>query len=733
MAPGRSSLRDGLDRDVYQVVRKIQDESDRGPSKLRTQDIYDTINRSNSSLRRKPKKLLEDSIDRVLTDLKQQDFEDDTHSDGDLGGLEDRSTDLPGTDMTNAMNRSIVGSWNFTKTRTNGENPNKREALKVESRSYEEPPRKKKKKLPPPSKIPGPQVRLDDLGGVADVIKELKSHLVLPLRYPEEYVARRVSFPRGILLHGPPGCGKTALSRALAAAVRLPFIEILGPSVVSGMSGESEKQIRDHFEEAVRQAPCVLFIDEIDSIANKRSESQSQMEKRIVAQLLISMDSLGNNDKPVIVLASTNRPDSLDPALRRAGRFDKEINIGVPNEAMREKILRAQTRDIELSADVDLHHLSKVTAGFVGADLRDLVSKAGTWSMEKFREALEIQAAEAAGDEMIIADDEPDREHLEMVRSVHLLVARSEDKNAPRPPGFEDRSLTMEAFLAVLPSVQPSSKREGFATIPDTTWEDIGALQEVRKELKAAIVGPIKHPERFEEVGITAPTGILLWGPPGCGKTLLAKAVANESKANFISVKGPELLNKYVGESERAVRQLFTRARSSVPCVILLDEIDSISPRRGDALNEASARVVNTLLTELDGLSERAGIWVIAATNRPDAIDPAMLRPGRLETLLYVGLPGPNERVEILKTLLKKRPIDEGLAKVAADCDGYSGADLESLLRKAGQVALERSELGGAPVKIHENDFRKAIEAVRPSVAEIKMYEKLKETLSKRN
>jgi ribosome biogenesis ATPase len=521
------------------------------------------------------------------------------------------------------------------------------------------------------------------------------------------------------LLHGPPGCGKTLIANAFAAELGVPFISISAPSVVSGMSGESEKALREYFEEAKRLAPCLIFIDEIDAITPKRESAQREMEKRIVAQLLTCMDEIAlekTDGKPVIVLAATNRPDSLDAALRRGGRFDKEINMTVPSEPVREQILRALTRKMRLADDIDLKTLAKRTPGFVGADLNDLVSTAGSAAIKRYLEILKSNS----GEEMEM-EIEGEDELSPKVRELRRLISHA--KESPMGEETEIVLVSNADFFAALPKIQPSSKREGFATIPDTTWSDIGALGGIRDELVTAIVEPIKNPDIYANVGITAPTGVLLWGPPGCGKTLLAKAVANESRANFISVKGPELLNKFVGESERAVRQVFVRARSSVPCVIFFDELDALVPRRDDTLSEASARVVNTLLTELDGLgSSRQGIYVIAATNRPDIIDPAMLRPGRLETLLFVNLPSPLERVEILQTLVRNLSIEfgEDLRRLAEECEGFSGADLGSLLRRAGYSAIKRRDT------IKFEDFVAAKSFIRPSVTDLKKYERLR-------
>lgn len=556
----RTSLQSTLDREIYQVVRKYQDENTEAPFPS-TSTIYQWIQSSNSSLKRNRKALLEGSIERVLDVI----YEDTQNSTEDVGPIEVDFKEPNGKthDASDVMNKALrgvlsaasnspaEGTYLGIPAQNDKAFKRDRDGLTSIRESNGEPLRKKKKASKEEvDRSPPSNIRISDIGGVDPVKKQLKEHLVLPLLRPEVYIKRKLPIPRGILLHGPPGCGKTVISRAYAAELGVPFIEILGPSIVSGMSGESEQKIREHFEEARRLAPCLLFIDEIDVIAPKRDSAQSQMEKRIVAQLLISMDSLAmdlNDGKPVIVLAATNRPDSLDPALRRGGRFDTEINMGVPNEIMRGQILKALTRHLDISTDVNFQELAKMTSGFVGADLRDFVGKAGTWSMDQYRQALEKQAVEddqemeidASEDQPVDVED-PSEEDMSILR----LIKRAKDKEMAEPEGFEDTTIKMEAFLAVFPNIQPSSKREGFATIPDTTWSHVGAMQKIRKEMEMAIVQPIKNPEMFRKVGISAPTGVLLWGPPGCGKTLVAKAVANESKANFISVKGPELLNK---------------------------------------------------------------------------------------------------------------------------------------------------------------------------------------------
>jgi ribosome biogenesis ATPase len=581
-------------------------------------------------------------------------------------------------------------------------------------------------------RTPPTDISLENLGGVDDVIEELNELVAMPMLYPDTYLRTGIQPPRGVLLHGPPGCGKTMIANAFAAEIGVSFIPLSAPSLVAGMSGESEKKIRDIFEEAKRMAPCLVFIDEIDVIMGKRESAQREMEKRIVAQMLTCMDEMAlekTGGKPVIIIAATNRPDSLDPALRRAGRFNKEINLGVPNELAREKILRALTQKLTLPEDFAYRSLAKLTPGFVGADLNDVVSVAGTEAMKRMMAVLKQRTA-------TIMD--LDTSFLDATLPPSLLILRSLVAHAGESSPDGDFSITYQDFLTAIPKVQPSAKREGFATIPDTTWSHIGALHEVREQLEMAIVEPIKRPESFARVGITAPTGVLLWGPPGCGKTLLAKAVANESKANFISIKGPELLNKYVGESERAVRQVFERARSSVPCILFFDELDALVPKREDSLSEASSKVVNTLLTELDGLSNRAGIYVIAATNRPDMIDPAMLRPGRLGTSVFVDLPTPDERVEILKALYKKALPASSQSEVAeleivardVRCTGYSGADLGNLHQAAAVAALKREMANGPGAEelyIQRGDWEVALGKVRASVKDAGKYRRLKE------
>lgn len=715
-------LSSNLDREVYTVVRKLIDErAQYEPSSakhLRFAQLYDQIRNSNSSLNRKPKKLLEDSVERVLHSIRADELSEESEEVLDAPGA--RDSDAP---SKNGLNKSIVAA--FTTATTNGRSGSATPNAKRERQGNGEPVLKKRRTEKIDKSYPT-HVSFDDMGGIGPVAKELLRLLALPMKKPEFFVSQKLQPPRGILLHGPPGCGKTMLANALAAELKVNFINISAPSIVSGMSGESEKALRDHFDEAKRCAPCLMFIDEIDAVTPKRENAQREMEKRIVAQLLTCMDDLDlakTDGKPVVVLAATNRVDSLDPALRRGGRFDKEIVMPVPNEKVREKILRSLTKSWNLSDDVDFTLLAIRTPGYVGADLRDLVNTTMNVAINRYLDTCEAQAASNGQMELDqVSPDRADDEDLDNTRQMLHYLATSADMPS-------DTLITAADFLTALPKIQPSALREGFATTPTTTFADVGAMASHIGTLQNKLIRPIMYPSLFASVGMKTTAGVLLWGPPGTGKTLLAKAVANASNANFISVKGPELLNKYVGESERSVRTLFSRARSSVPVIIFFDELDALIPRRDGGNNEASNRVVNTLLTELDGVgASREGIYIIAATNRPDVVDPAMLRPGRLETLLYVGLPSEEDRVDILKTLCKRAPLlewSDELAELARkSCAYFTGADLESLVREASSTAIDRCLSAGLSPKelkvtITTADFRQALSGgrIRPSVS----------------
>ncbi|XP_017668272.1 PREDICTED: nuclear valosin-containing protein-like isoform X1 [Lepidothrix coronata] len=602
-----------------------------------------------------------------------------------------------------------------------------------------------------------PSVTFEDVGGNDETLKEI-CKMLIHLRHPEVYNHLGVVPPRGFLLHGPPGCGKTLLAQAIAGELELPMLKVAATEIVSGVSGESEQKLRELFEQAVSSAPCVLFIDEIDAITPKREVASKDMERRIVAQFLTCMDDLNNvaATTQVLVIGATNRPDSLDPALRRAGRFDREICLGIPDEGAREKILQTLCRKLKLPESFEFRPLARLTPGYVGADLMALCREAAMCTVNRVLIKSEEQRrkhAQAGGntaeESMGMGADIPVEEGTkqlelppkdELQRLLDLLK-----KQDPLPEEqLQKLCIEMNDFIVALSSVQPSAKREGFVTIPDVTWADIGALEDVREELTMAILAPVRNPEQFKALGLTTPAGVLLAGPPGCGKTLLAKAVANESGLNFISVKGPELLNMYVGESERAVRQVFQRARNSAPCVIFFDEVDALCPRRSDRESGASVRVVNQLLTEMDGLENRQQVFIMAATNRPDIIDPAILRPGRLDKTLYVGLPPPEDRLAILKTITKdgtRPPLgsDVSLEEIAYSqhCDCYTGADLSALVREASicalreEMALQDNQSKKGEIKISHKHFEEAFRKVKSSVSKKDqlMYEELRQSL----
>lgn len=543
--------------------------------------------------------------------------------------------------------------------------------------------------------IPRPTERYKDLGGMGDILTQIRQLVEYPLVRPELYRHLGVDPPRGVLLRGPPGCGKTHLVNSIAGQLGVPYYRVSSPELVSGMSGESEARIRELFQAASDSAPAIIFLDEIDAVAPKRNDGKG-MEKRMVAQLLTCLDMLqpkyNRSMAPVIVMGATNRAESIDPALRRAGRFDKEILIGVPDEEARIGILKTMTKNMKLSGDFDLKMLARKTPGYVGADVKSLTKEAAVIAINRIFKNVLV-------DQKLPSD----------------MIDENDDNPPPvaplTPEEMSDLCITMQDFLEAVPKVQPSSKREGFATVPGVSWDDIGALGSVREELTLSVLEPIRNPEKFQALGIPLPAGVMLYGPPGCGKTLLAKAIANESGANFISVKGPELLDKYVGESEKSVRLVFERARASSPCVVFFDELDSLCPKRGgdSSGGGVSERVVNQLLTEMDGLESRRSVFVIAATNRPELIDPAMMRPGRLDKLLYVSLPTPADRVSILKAISSNITFspDVDLEKIGTSkkADGYSGADCAALLREAGLAVLKESCQNEEKAKENQNDM----------------------------
>ena len=500
------------------------------------------------------------------------------------------------------------------------------------------------------------EVGYDDIGGVRRQLGQIREMIELPLRHPLLFKTLGIKPPRGVLLFGPPGSGKTLIARAVANETGAFFFLINGPEIMSKMAGESEANLRKAFEEAEKNAPAIIFIDEIDSIAPKRDKAQGEVERRIVSQLLTLMDGLKSRAN-VVVIGATNRPNTIDPALRRFGRFDREIDIGVPDENGRLEILRIKTRDMKLAEDVNLEAVAKKTHGFVGADVSSLCTEA---AMQCIREKMEL------------IDLEGDSIDAEVLASM---------------------AVSMEHFKYALGQSNPASLRETVVEVPNVSWKDIGGLEDVKRELKETVQYPVQYADKFELFGMNAAKGVLFYGPPGCGKTLLAKAIANECQANFISVKGPELLTKWFGESEANVRELFDKARQASPCVIFFDEMDSIAKARGSGgggASEAGDRVINQILTEIDGVGARKSVFVIGATNRPDILDPAIMRPGRLDQLIYIPLPDFDSRLSIFRANLRKSPVapDLDLRDLANRTEGFSGADITEVCQRACKLAI---------------------------------------------
>jgi transitional endoplasmic reticulum ATPase len=550
-----------------------------------------------------------------------------------------------------------------------------------------------------------PSITYEDIGGLGDAVGRVREMIELPLRHPELFKRLGVEAPKGVLLHGPPGTGKTLLAKAVANETNANFYTIGGPEIMSKYYGESEEKLRNVFQQAEKNAPSIIFIDEIDSIAPKREEVSGEVERRIVAQLLSLMDGMSSRGK-VVVIGATNRINAIDPALRRPGRFDREIEIGVPDRNGRLEVLQIHTRGMPLDKDVNLEKLADISHGFVGADLQALSKEAAMRALRKVLPEIDLSS------ENIPAD------------TLRKII------------------VTMQDFVDVTKEMEPSAMREVFVEVPDVKWEDIGGLGDIKQELQEAVEWPLKYQRAFTYADATPPKGILLYGPPGTGKTLMAKAAANESEANFISVKGPELLSKWVGESEKGVREIFRKARQAAPCIIFFDEIDAIAPIRGGDFGNShvTERVISQLLTELDGLEILTNVIVIAATNRPDIIDPALLRPGRFDRLLYVPPPDRDSRIQIIKIHTRKKPLTEDVTieQLADHTDGYTGADIASLSSAAVMLALREyvskypdpneSDKHLQELRIHMHHFEEAMKKIRPlSTQELKMYKTISE------
>ena len=525
-----------------------------------------------------------------------------------------------------------------------------------------------------------PRTTYEDIGGLHEEIQRIREMVELPLRHPELFQRLGIEPPKGVLLHGPPGCGKTLLARAVANESEANFYSINGPEIMSKFYGESEARLREMFQQAQKNAPSIVFIDELDAIAPKREEVTGEVERRVVAQLLALMDGISGRGH-LIVIGATNRPEALDPALRRPGRFDREVEIGVPDKAGRYEIMQIHTRGMPLKEDVDLKKLSKISHGYTGADLAALGRETAMKALRRYLPEINL-----------------------------------EEERIP-PSVLEKMEVRMEDFLNAYREVTPTAMREVYIEVPTVRWTDIGGLENVKGELREAVEWPLKNPDVFNRMGIRPPKGIMLYGPPGCGKTLLARAVATESEANFITIKGPEVFSKWVGESEKAIREVFRKARMASPAVIFFDEFESLVPRRGMGYADSgvSERVISQILTEMDGIVSLEDVVIIAATNRPDIVDPAILRPGRFDRLIYVPEPDQDSRMEIFKIYTKNMPLakDVDLSQLIILTKKYSGADIEALCREAGLNAL-RNDINAK--EVNAEDFKKAIEKIGPSI-----------------
>ena len=542
-----------------------------------------------------------------------------------------------------------------------------------------------------------PRITYDELGGLKNEVQKIREMVELPMRHPELFDKIGVEAPKGVLLYGPPGTGKTLLARAVAGETNAHFISLSGPEIMGKYYGESEEKIREIFNQAEENSPSIIFIDEIDSIAPKRDEVSGEVEKRIVSQLLTLMDGMKSRGK-VVVIAATNRPDSIDPALRRPGRFDREIEIGIPDDEGRFEILSIHTRGMPIDEKVDLKQISKTTHGFVGADLEVLSKEAAMRSLRRILPEIDL---------------DEDKISTEILQKIEI---------------------TSEDFRDALKEVRPSALREVQVQIPNVSWDDVGGLDDLKEELREAVEWPIKHKEAFDYVDVETPKGILLHGPPGTGKTLIAKALAKMTESNFISIKGPELLSKWVGESEKGVREIFRKARQAAPCIIFLDEVDALVPRRGSGGSEShvTESVVSQILTEIDGLEELHNVLIVGATNRLDIVDDALLRPGRFDRIIEVPNPDAKGRRNIFEIHTKKKPLasDVDIAKLVELTDGFSGAEIAAVANRAAIAALKKYVGGKAQnvkdIKISQQELIDAIDKVKPRKKEAPLAQSIK-------
>ncbi|KAL6830454.1 P-loop containing nucleoside triphosphate hydrolase protein [Trichoderma sp. SZMC 28015] len=752
MAPNfksRLNLRQGLDRDVYQIIKKLEEANDGKPFKTITA-AYDAIKRSNSSLSRQKKRPLEDSIDRVLQ-FRKEELEDSDDSEAAIEEAESKKVD----DDRFLLNRQLTKHWQVDpiplgtteqpaakkrRIQTEGDErdgtvsgPDTGTEAVINGDAPKETPKAERqdktvqKKSPKSTRFKVEQLEEPlPLGGVGEIHRHLLRQTRYLLKCPELYQGNGWRRVPGMLLFGPPGTGKRSLIRTVAANLEVPVITLNGcfedPERV-------EKSLAEAFDTAIGLAPSIVLIEDLDwHIPNPGSSNHNEHGRKMLNQFVRQMQRLQQEQANVLAMATTSRLTDVDPVALEAGLFERTIQMRVPDLDARHDILKVVTREKILSDNLDLGEVAKMTHGFVGADI-----------------IIVTTLAEQAAQERILNTEDPDGRQLEILtrppRRDQMDVSDiSLDLRQPAFTTIPTEPLTLDDFRLAIKGFTPSLRREGFTVIPSVTWDQVGALEQVREQLHMSIIGPIKNPELYQEFGLRRPAGALLWGPPGCGKTLVAQAVANEAQASFILINGPELLNKYVGESERAVRELFQRARSSTPCILFFDEIDSLVPRRDNASTDAGVRVVNALLTELDGAQDRSGIYVMGTTNRPDMIDAAMLRPGRLSVRLFVDLPTPEERVDILRAIYKTAHANASEAElarlpaVALDprCKDFSGADLGGLHIKAAEAALRKFMLGKKSAReIDQDDWEHALENTRCSVLNPDSYRKLDRKLGK--